>query len=448
MGGKREIKPKFYALIPFIVFVLLYLSAGIVLDLLGYELAFYAIPSPIFILIGIIFAFVIFKGTIDGKFNIFVKGCGDENIIIMCLIYILAGAFSAVTKASGAVDSVVNLSLSVIPVQFVTAGIFLISAFLSTATGTSVGTIVALGSIAVGIAEKGNLSMAMVIGALVGGAMFGDNLSIISDTTIAATRTQNVSMKDKFKMNFKIALPAAVITFILLLMFGKPSGTVDLDVLEFSVLKILPYLFVLIAAISGMNVFIVLTGGILLSSGIGMAMGSFAVAEGSNILITISKLIYDGFVGVFEIFLLSMLTGGLASMVREEGGIEWIITKMRKMIKDKRSAELSISGLISLTDAALANNTVAIIVIGSVAKELSEDYGVDPRRTASLLDIFSCVVQGIIPYGAQLLIAAGLTAGAISPLQIIPFMWYSALLAIFALLSIYVRFSDVKEISR
>lgn len=448
MEKKREIKPQFYALIPFIVFVFLYLSTGIVLDLLGYELAFYAIPSPIFILVGILFAFLIFKGTIDGKFNIFVKGCGDENIIIMCLIYILAGAFSAVTKASGAVDSVVNLSLSIIPVQFVTAGIFLISAFLSTATGTSVGTIVALGSIAVGIAEKGNLSMAMVIGALVGGAMFGDNLSIISDTTIAATRTQAVSMKDKFKMNFKIALPAALITFVLLLMFGKPVGTVDLEVLEFSIIKIVPYLFVLIAAISGVNVFIVLTGGILLASGFGIVMGSFAVAEGSNMLITISKLIYDGFVGVFEIFLLSMLTGGLASMVREEGGIEWIITKMRRMIKDKRSAELSISGLISLTDAALANNTVAIIVIGSVAKELSEDYGVDPRRTASLLDIFSCVIQGIIPYGAQLLIAAGLTAGAISPLQIIPFMWYSALLAIFAFISIYFRFSDVKETSR
>lgn len=445
MEKNRDIKPQAYALIPFVIFVLLYLSTGIFLDVLGYDLAFYAIPSPIFIFAGIIIAFIIFKGSIDGKFDVFVKGCGDENIIIMCLIYILAGAFSTVTKASGVVDSVVNLSLSIIPVQFVTAGIFLISAFLSTATGTSVGTIVALGSIAVGIAEKGNLSMAMVIGALAGGAMFGDNLSIISDTTIAATRTQNVSMKDKFKMNFKIALPAAIITFVLLLLFGKPSGAVDLETLEFSIIKIVPYLFVLIAAISGINVFIVLTSGILLSSVIGIVTGSFAIAEGSNMIITISKLIYDGFNGVFEIFLLSMLTGGLANMVRAEGGIEWIIGKMKKMIKDKKTAELSISGLISLTDAALANNTVAIIVIGSVAKELSEDYDVDPRRTASLLDIFSCVVQGIIPYGAQLLIAAGLTAGAVSPLGIIPFMWYNGLLAIFALLSIYFRFSDAKE---
>ncbi len=204
-----------------VIFVVSYLATGVILDNMGFELAFYAVPSPIFIIIGIIVAFVIFKGSIDKKFDTFSKGCGDENIIIMCLIYILAGAFSTVMKSTGSVDSVVNLSLSVIPIRFAAAGLFMIAAFLSTATGTSVGTVVALGSIAVGIAEKGNLPIALVLGALVGGAMFGDNLSIISDTTIAATRTQNVSMKDKFRMNFKIALPPAIITLICLLFFCK-----------------------------------------------------------------------------------------------------------------------------------------------------------------------------------------------------------------------------------
>lgn len=444
MNNSNPLKPNSYALIPFVIFVVSYLATGVILDNMGFELAFYAVPSPIFIIIGIIVAFVIFKGSIDKKFDTFSKGCGDENIIIMCLIYILAGAFSTVMKSTGSVDSVVNLSLSVIPIRFAAAGLFMIAAFLSTATGTSVGTVVALGSIAVGIAEKGNLPIALVLGALVGGAMFGDNLSIISDTTIAATRTQNVSMKDKFRMNFKIALPPAIITLICLLFFAKPSGEVDFGALEYSIVKIVPYLFVLISAITGMNVFVVLTSGILLACGIGIATDAFVIAEGSNLLITISKTIYDGFSGMFEIFLLSMLTGGLAHMVRNEGGIEWVITKMKKTIQGQKTAELAVSGLVSLCDIALANNTVSIIISGPVAKDLSKSYRVDPRRMASLLDIFSCVFQGLIPYGAQLLIAAGLTGGTVSPVQIIPFVWYNVLLAVFAVLSIYIRFSDAK----
>lgn len=438
-------KPNGLALIPFLIFVLSYLFTGIILDHMGYELAFYAVPAPIFIFLAIIVAFLIFKGNFDKKFENFAKGCGDENIIIMCIIYILAGAFSSLMKATGAVDSVVNLSLSFIPVQFITAGIFIIAAFLATSTGTSVGTVVALGSIAVGISEKGNLSMALVMGALVGGAMFGDNLSVISDTTIAATRTQGVSMSDKFKMNFKIAIPAAIATIVLLLIFGKPDGAVDLGVLEYDIIKVVPYLFVLITAISGLNVFVVLTGGILLSIVLGIFTGSFAVAEGSNLMITISKLIYDGFVSIFDMFLLAMLTGGLAKMVRDEGGIEWIIQKMQTKIKGTKTAELTVATIVSLADSVLANNTVAIIIIGPVAKDLSKEYDVDPRRMASLLDIFSCVVQGLIPYGAQLLIAAGLTAGALSPIEIIPYMWYCFLLAISAIVSIYFRFSDSKE---
>lgn len=430
------------ALLPFIVFVLVYLATGIILNAMGVEMAFYQIAAPVCILPAIILAFIMFEGSIDDKFNDFVRGCGDENIIIMCLIYILAGAFATVSKASGGVDSVVNFALSLIPVQYITAGIFLISCFISISTGTSVGTISAVGPIAVGVATKGNLSLPLVLGALVGGAMFGDNLSVISDTTIAATRTQNVGMKDKFRANIKIAIPAAVITFIVLLIVGKPEGKVVLDDLNYKLILIIPYLFVLISALAGMNVFLVLTSGIILSGIIGIFTGGLT-------MMTFAQKIFDGFSGMFEIFLLSLLTGGLSYMVSSNGGIEWLVQKIRSFAKDVKSAEISIALLTLLTDAATANNTVAIIIDGPVAKEISRDFKVDPRRSASFLDTFSCVMQGIIPYGAQILIAAGLTkelgSQAVSPVQIIPFLWYQALLAVFAILSIFMRFADPKD---
>ena len=430
------------ALLPFIVFVLVYLATGIILNAMGVEMAFYQVAAPVCILPAIILAFIMFEGSIDEKFNDFVRGCGDENIIIMCLIYILAGAFATVSKASGGVDSVVNFALSLIPVQYITAGIFLISCFISISTGTSVGTISAVGPIAVGVATKGNLSLPLVLGALVGGAMFGDNLSVISDTTIAATRTQNVDMKDKFRANIKIAIPAAVITFIVLLIVGKPEGKVVLDDLSYKLILIIPYLFVLISALAGMNVFLVLTSGIILSGIIGIFTGGLT-------MMSFAQKIFDGFSGMFEIFLLSLLTGGLSYMVSSNGGIEWLVQKIRSFAKDVKSAEISIALLTLLTDAATANNTVAIIIDGPVAKEISKDFKVDPRRSASFLDTFSCVMQGIIPYGAQILIAAGLTkelgALAVSPVQIIPFLWYQALLAVFAILSIFMRFADPKD---
>ena len=439
----KNLKPKANgaALLPFIVFVLVYLATGLILNAMGVEMAFYQVAAPVCILPAIILAFIMFKGSIDDKFNDFVRGCGDENIIIMCLIYILAGAFATVSKSSGGVDSVVNFALSLIPVQFVTAGIFLISCFISISTGTSVGTISAVGPIAVGVATKGNLPLPLVLGALVGGAMFGDNLSVISDTTIAATRTQNVGMKDKFRANIKIALPAAIITFVVLLIVGKPEGEVDLGDLSYNFILIIPYLFVLITALAGMNVFLVLTSGIVLSGIIGMITGGLT-------MMTFAQNIFTGFSGMFEIFLLSLLTGGLSYMVSSNGGIEWLVQKIRGFAKDVKSAEVSIALLTLLTDAATANNTVAIIIDGPVAKEISKDFKVDPRRSASFLDTFSCVMQGIIPYGAQVLIAAGLTkelgALAVSPVQIIPFLWYQALLAVFAIISIFVRFADPK----
>ena len=432
-------RPSLAALLPFLVFVLVYMATGIVLNHLGIEMAFYQVPAPVCILPAIILAFIMFEGSVNDKFNDFVRGCGDENIIIMCLIYILAGAFATVSKESGGVDSVVNFALSVIPLQFITGGIFLIGCFISISTGTSVGTISTVGPIAVGLAQKGNLPLALVLGSLVGGAMFGDNLSVISDTTIAATRTQNVEMKDKFRANIRMALPAAIITFVILLVVGKPEALPTFEDRPYNPVLIIPYLFVLISAVAGMNVFLVLTSGIILSGIIGMATGGLD-------LMTFAQNIFTGFSGMFEIFLLSMLTGGLSYMVSKNGGIEWLVQKIRGFARGQKSAEVSIALLTALTDAATANNTVAIIIDGPVAKEISNDFKIDPRRSAALLDTFSCVMQGIIPYGAQILIAAGLTkelgAGAVSPMEIIPFLWYQGILAIFAIASIFIRYAD------
>ena len=438
-SNNKKTKANGLALLPFAVFVLVYMATGSILNAKGVKMAFYQVPAPVCILPAIILSFIMFKGNVDDKFNDFVKGCGDENIIIMCLIYVLAGAFATVSKASGGVDSVVNFALSIIPLQFITAGIFLIGCFISISTGTSVGTISAVGPIAVGLAQKGNLPLALVLGSLVGGAMFGDNLSVISDTTIAATRTQNVEMKDKFRANIKMALPAAIITFIILLIVGKPDKLPTIDELPYNFILIIPYLFVLISAISGMNVFLVLTSGIVLSGIIGVACGGLT-------LMTFAQNIFTGFEGMFEIFLLSMLTGGLSYMVSKNGGIEWLVEKIRSFARGRRSAEISIALLTLLTDAATANNTVAIIIDGPVAKEISNDFEIDPRRSAALLDTFSCVMQGIIPYGAQILIAAGLTKElgemSVAPMEIIPFLWYQTILALFAIGSIFIRYAD------
>lgn len=416
------------ALIPFAIFIGLYLATGLFLQIKGVEMAFYQLPAPIAVFVAIIAAFFIFEGSIEDKFDTLVSGCGDSNIIIMCLIYLLAGAFSSLAKASGGVDSVVALGLSFIPSGFLTAGVFFIASFISIATGSSVGTITALGPIAVGLANTSGMSLALMLGALVGGAMFGDNLSIISDTTIAATRSQGCDMRDKFKMNAKIAIPSAILTIILLLIFGAPEVTTSPTDLTYDLLSIIPYLFVLIVALMGVNVFVVLTGAIGLSSALLLLRGSS--------IIDISQIIWEGFTGMFEIFLLSMLIGGLSKMVADEGGINWIISKIKIFAKDVKTGELGIGLLVSLADICVANNTVAIIISGPIAKKMSREFGIDPRRSASLLDTFSCVFQGIIPYSAQVLIAAGFTGGALAPFELVPFFWYQFILGIFALISI------------
>ena len=428
-------KSSFVGLIPFIIFILVYLGSGLLLQSKGVDMAFYQLPAPVAVFIGIISAFILFKGSITHKFDSFLKGCGEENIIIMCIIYLLAGAFAGVSKAMGGVDATVNFGLTYIPSQFIAAGVFVIAAFISTATGTSVGAIVALGPIAIGLAEKSGVYMPIVLAALMGGAMFGDNLSVISDTTIAATRTQGVEMRDKFRVNMTIALPAAVITVILLLIFGRPEFIPEAEEYSYNFIKVIPYILVLGLAVAGVNVFVVLTLGIIVSGGIGFYYGQFT-------LLKYAQEIYAGFTGMNEIFLLSLLTGGLAVLVREAGGIEWLIEKVQKIIVGKKSALIGTGILVGLIDAAVANNTVAIIIAGPIAKKISNEYKVDPRKTATVLDTFSCIFQGAIPYGAQMLIMLGFTQGAVNFTQVFPLLWYQGLLFILTLVSFFIPFAD------
>lgn len=427
------------SLLPFVFFIGIYLGVGIYLSSKDVEMAFYQFPILVACLLGIATAFLLHKGTMDEKLNALIGGMGDKDVMVMCLIYVLAGAFSACSEAMGGVDSTVNLALTKIPSKFLIAGIFLISAFLSLAMGTSMGTIAAVVPVAVGLASKANLNIYLTVGACLGGSMFGDNLSFISDTTIAATRSQGVEMRDKFRMNIIIALIAGVITFALLVVFGSPEKPPLVDNLPYNILKIIPYIFVLIAALSGVNVILVLMGGIILAAAIGMLTSSFTLIEATSSM-------GAGMLNMAEIYILSMLVGGLAAMCRRDGGFDWLMKKLTKNVKSRAGAEGTIAALVSVVDLAAANNTVAIIITGPLAKELSHRFKVDPRRSASLLDIFSCVFQGLIPYGAQALLAMSLTVEAtgtaINPIKVIPNTWYCIILAVVALISIFIPFAD------
>ena len=430
-------KPNGWALLPFLIFIVIYLGAGLFLQRQGEEMAFYQFPSVTAMFLAVVAAFCMGKEKLDEKFSIFARGAANENVLTM-LMYILAGAFSTVAKSMGGVDATVNLGLAVIPVELLVAGMFVISAFLGTATGTSVGTITALVPIAVGLASESGLSVPLMLGACAGGAMFGDNLSMISDTTIAATKTQGVALKDKFRVNFYIALPAALITLVILLIIGRGGGAV-LEPRRFDILKVVPYVLVLTLAILGVNVFLTLTLGIFSAGIIGLCAGDLTI-------FTFAQDIWNGFTGMSEVFFLALFCGGISELIAHNGGIVWLIEKLRKMMHGGKSAQIGMSVLVSLADCATANNTVAIILCGNVAKDMSREFKVDPRRTASLLDVFSCVFQGIIPYGAQLLVAASLTTTTygivISPVEIVPYMWYCWILAFFGLLSIFVPYAD------
>lgn len=426
------------ALLPFVIFIVIFLGAGLYYQAQGVEMAFYQFPSVAAMFIAVLIAFLMTKGSIDERFALFSKGAANVDVLTMLMIFLLAGAFSTVAGEMGGRDATINLGLSIIPVHFLAAGVFIISAFMGTATGTSMGTISAIVPIAVGVADKGGLSIPLFLGACVGGAMFGDNLSMISDTTIAATRSQGCEMKDKFRVNFLIALPAALVTIVLLLIFGRPETITDLGNLEYSIIKVIPYILVLVLALSGINVFLCLTIGIFSAGIVGLLTASMTIS-------TFAQAIYNGFISMNETFFLSLFCGGMAEIVTHNGGIEWLVQTLGKMMKGNKSSQIGIAALVSLADCAVANNTIAIILSGPMAKKMAKAHKVDPRRTASLLDVFSCVFQGIIPYGAQLLSASSLTAAygvAISTVEIIPNIWYCWILAVVAVASIFIPFAD------
>ncbi len=426
------------ALLPFVIFIVIFLGAGLFYQAQGVDMAFYQFPSVAAMFIAVLIAFLMTKGSIDERFALFSKGAANVDVLTMLMIFLLAGAFSTVAGEMGGRDATINLGLSIIPVHFLAAGVFIISAFMGTATGTSMGTISAIVPIAVGVADKGGLSIPLFLGACVGGAMFGDNLSMISDTTIAATRSQGCEMKDKFRVNFLIALPAALVTIVLLLIFGRPETVTDLGNLEYSIIKVIPYILVLVLALSGINVFLCLTIGIFSAGIVGLLTASMTIS-------TFAQAIYNGFISMNETFFLSLFCGGMAEIVTHNGGIEWLVQTLGKMMKGNKSSQIGIAALVSLADCAVANNTIAIILSGPMAKKMAKAHKVDPRRTASLLDVFSCVFQGIIPYGAQLLSASSLTAAygvAISTVEIIPNIWYCWILAVVAVASIFIPFAD------
>ena len=416
------------ALIPLLFFIVIYLGVGIVLHSKGVEMAFYQFPSVVAMTIAVILAFLMYHKTgIDNNFKLFARGAGDENIMTMLMIFLLAGAFSSVAGAMGGVSSTANLGLAIIPSRFIVPGIFIIAAFLSTATGTSMGTVGAIVPIAYNMAKTADLNMSFVVAAVLTGAMFGDNLSMISDTTIAATRTQGVDLKDKFRTNAWISIPSALITLSLMVIFSK-GGTVAGN-LDYNLIKVVPYVLVLGLALLGLNVFAVLIIGILSAAAVGVGTGAIGLME-------VAAKIWTGYQGMIEVFILSMFVGGLAELTKHYGGLKWIIDKTSKLLKGPKSASVGIAALAALTDAATANNTVAIIVTGEIAKEISEKYKIDPRRTASFLDIFSCIMQGFIPYGAQFLLIASLTKNAVNPTSMIPYNWYLIILGIISLISV------------
>lgn len=424
-----------WALLPIAVFLVLFIAVGIIDNRMGGMFGD-SLPAIVGFLIALIVAFLQnpkgTKLTFEEKLNTMARGAGEENIMIMCLVFILAGAFSASVKAAGGADATVNFGLSILPGNVAVVGVFIIGCFISTSMGTSVGTIVALAPIAIGISEKTGVSMALCIGAAVCGAMFGDNLSMISDTTIAATRTQGCAMKDKFRENFKIALPAAIVTAIIFFVSTMGTNYAPAEELTYNVVRIIPYLVVLIGALVGLNVFLLLVGGTVLSLAIGIAYGDFG-------LLDIFKIMGDGIMSMYDITVISILVAGVVSLVRQNGGIDWILYMIRRCIHGKKGAEIGIAALSSVVDCSTANNTVAIVIAGPIAKEIAEDYDISPKRTASLLDIFTSTFQGIIPYGAQLLYAAAATEMAtqkISSVQIVPYCYYPILLGVSALLFI------------
>ncbi len=413
------------ALSPLGVFILIYLVTSLIAG------DFYKVPITVAFMIASIYAVTVSGGIpLRKRINIYSRGAGTSQMMLMIWIFILAGAFAHTAKMMGAIDATVNLTLTLLPGSMLLAGLFLAACFISLSVGTSVGTIVALTPIAAGIAQQTGTSVPFVTAVVVGGAFFGDNLSFISDTTIVATSTQGCRLSDKFRANAFIVVPAALVILALYLVMGSHIHSPQ-DVGEVSILKVLPYLMVLLAAVLGMNVMAVLVVGLVLTGIIGILLGSFDIFGWFGYM-------GEGIVGMGELIIITMMAGGLLELIKHNGGIDFLIERMTRHVKDKRGAELSIAALVSLVDLCTANNTVAIITVGGIAKQVGDRYGVDSRKAASILDTFSCTVQGLIPYGAQLLMAAGLAA--LNPVSIVPYLYYPMAIGIAALLSILLRY--------
>lgn len=418
-------KPNGWALMPLVVFLCLYLVTSLIVN------DFYKVPITVAFMVASIYAVATTKGlSLNDRILQFSSGAANKNIMLMLWIFILAGAFAQSAKAMGAIDATVNLTLLLLPDNLLLAGIFLASCFISLSIGTSVGTIVALVPVAAGIAAKTDVNLAFMTALVIGGAFFGDNLSFISDTTIAATRTQGCVMRDKFRVNFMIAVPAALLVFIYYIIYGvHVESANEIQSIEWA--KVIPYLIVLGTAIAGMNVTLVLLLGLLSTGVIGLIYGSFD-------LFGWFASMGEGITGMGELIIITLMAGGMLELIRFNGGVDYILHRLTQHVKNKRGAELSIAALVSLANFCTANNTIAIITVGSLANNIAEQFKVDKRKSASVLDIFSCVVQGIIPYGAQMLIAAELTQ--LSPISIIGYLYYPITLGIIALLSILFRY--------
>lgn len=413
------------ALSPLLVFILFYLVTSIIAG------DFYKIPITVAFMVSSIYAIIICGGKpLMKRIDTYSRGAATEQMMLMIWIFVLAGAFAHSAKMMGSIDATVNLTLAFLPPQMIFAGMFLAACFISLSIGTSVGTIAALTPIAAGIATETGTDVALMTAIIVGGSFFGDNLSFISDTTIMATQTQGCRLCDKFRVNAFIVVPAAMVILVVYLFMGQETqAPQQLQSVEW--VKVIPYLVVLITAIFGMNVMAVLTLGILLTGIIGILTGSFDIYGWFGAM-------GEGILSMGELIIVTMMAGGMLELIRQQGGIDFIIRLLTRRVNSKRGAELSIATLVSLVDVCTANNTVAILTVGGIAKQIGDRYGVDNKKCASILDTFSCTVQGLIPYGAQMLIAAGLTA--LNPIAILPYLYYPFVLGIVALLSILFRY--------
>lgn len=406
------------------VFILLYLVTSIIAG------DFYKVPITVAFMASSIYAIATTKGKLRRRINVFSRGAGTSEMMLMIWIFVLAGAFANAAKTMGSIDATVSLTLSLLPSEMLLAGLFLAACFISLSIGTSVGTIVALTPIAAGVAVQTGVSTAMVTAAVVGGSFFGDNLSFISDTTIVATSTQGCRLSDKFRVNSFIVVPAAIVILLLYLILGQSLHTPQ-TTQDYEPVMVVPYVIVLITAIFGINVMAVLTLGIVLTGIIGLWTGAFDVFGWF-------KSMGDGIIGMGELIIITMMAGGLLQVIKHNGGIDFIIQRLTSRIKTKRGAEMTIGALVAIVDICTANNTVAIITVGSIARKIGERYHLDARKCASILDTFSCCVQGVIPYGAQLLMAAGLAA--LNPVSIVPYLYYPFAIGIAAILAIVLRY--------